>query len=101
MLWDEKLSSLADRDRVIEVVAHELAHMWFGNLVTLEWWTDLWLNEGKSELFYCIMMVVSLFFKALKGNKIYHDRAGLCTGAWGIVSPAAQAGAAARGKKCC
>ena len=46
LLFDESTGSMSDRDRVIEVIAHELAHMWFGNLVTLEWWTDLWLNEG-------------------------------------------------------
>ncbi len=49
ILWDEAANSRADSDRVIEVIAHELAHMWFGNLVTLEWWTDLWLNEGKTK----------------------------------------------------
>lgn len=46
LLYEENVSSLTNRERVIELVAHELAHMWFGNLVTMEWWTDLWLNEG-------------------------------------------------------
>ena len=39
-------SSLSDKEYVAIVVAHELAHQWFGDLVTMEWWTDLWLNEG-------------------------------------------------------
>lgn len=43
---DAEKSSLANKQWVALVVAHELAHMWFGNLVTMEWWTHLWLNEG-------------------------------------------------------
>ena len=46
MLVDEKNSSEAARQRVAHVVDHELAHQWFGNYTTMEWWTDLWLNEG-------------------------------------------------------
>ncbi|XP_075986441.1 aminopeptidase N-like [Anticarsia gemmatalis] len=46
LLYDEKQSSFLNKERVAEVIAHELAHQWFGNLVTMKWWSDLWLNEG-------------------------------------------------------
>ena len=46
LLFDPGNSSPGTRQRIAEVVAHEMAHMWFGDLVTMEWWNDLWLNES-------------------------------------------------------
>lgn len=46
MLVDHENTTIPTKQYVAMVVAHELAHMWFGNLVTMRWWTDLWLNEG-------------------------------------------------------
>lgn len=46
LLVDPQNSATSAKQRVAEVVDHELAHQWFGNLVTMAWWDDLWLNEG-------------------------------------------------------
>jgi len=46
LLLDEKTSGASMKQRVAEVVQHELAHQWFGNLVTMDFWDGLWLNEG-------------------------------------------------------
>ncbi|MBM4374878.1 MAG: M1 family metallopeptidase, partial [Deltaproteobacteria bacterium] len=46
LLLVDPTSSALERRHALQVMAHELAHQWFGNLVTLRWWDDLWLNEG-------------------------------------------------------
>ncbi|XP_077505245.1 uncharacterized protein LOC144115007 [Amblyomma americanum] len=46
MLYNQNMTSVSDHYSTVEVISHELAHMWFGNLVTMKWWDDLWLNEG-------------------------------------------------------
>ena len=46
LLFDPEKSSAATRQGIYEVIAHETAHQWFGDLVTMAWWDNLWLNEG-------------------------------------------------------
>ncbi len=75
LLLDPATASLPERKRAAEVIAHELAHMWYGDLVTMAWWDDLWLNEAFATwMAYKIVDEWKPEWRMWQGYE--HDRAG-------------------------
>jgi puromycin-sensitive aminopeptidase len=64
LLVDRNTASHAELERVADVVAHELAHMWFGNLTTMKWWNGIWLNEAFAT--FMELVAVDNFSKSWK-----------------------------------
>jgi len=75
LLYNPDKDTFNNKARVNTVVAHELAHQWFGNLVTMKWWNDLWLNEGFASYVEWIGTDASEPFWHYKDFQTYSDRA--------------------------
>ena len=77
ILVDPANSSQSSKQWVAIVVNHETAHQWFGNLVTMEWWTHLWLNEGEFRLICGISnSQMRYHFRGVSTESIYFMQVG-------------------------
>ncbi|XP_075037438.1 endoplasmic reticulum aminopeptidase 1-like [Mixophyes fleayi] len=72
LLYDPKTCTASNKLWITMIIAHELAHQWFGNLVTMEWWNDLWLNEGFAKFMEYI--AVNITYPELQVEDTFLDK---------------------------
>jgi aminopeptidase N len=90
MLFRGQQKTLSNRMKLASVVTHELAHHWFGNLVTMKWWNDLWLNEAFATYmaFYSINEIPELnFFSQMKVKELGRNFQGVMADRLSTTSP--------------
>ncbi|KAK3521833.1 hypothetical protein QTP70_018566 [Hemibagrus guttatus] len=81
LLFNPERSSTSDKLGITKVIAHELAHQWFGNLVTMQWWNDLWLNEGFAK--FMEFVSTNITYPELQVNDYFLEK---CFTAMGVDS---------------